>query len=115
MIASRLLPFALIILCTAGPLAAQELARSLNPLAALDQASIMAFVEQPLFEPSRRPPVVRAALRLRQLIGAHSRREAALAPPSGLVESTRSSSRSSTATTLARPRRYAPGIVLVAG
>ncbi len=58
MIASRLLPFALMILCTAGPLAAQELARSLNPLAALDQASIKAFVEQPLFEPSRRPPVV---------------------------------------------------------
>ena len=37
-------------------------ASPLNPLAALDKASLKGFVERPLFEPSRRPPVVAAPL-----------------------------------------------------
>ena len=57
MIASRLLSLAMV-LCVGGPLAAQELVRSPNPLAALAPATLKAFVEQPLFEPSRRPPAV---------------------------------------------------------
>lgn len=32
-------------------------AASLNPLATLDEATLRGFVQQPLFEPSRRPPV----------------------------------------------------------
>ena len=55
---SRLLPLAAVILSTTGLLAAQEAIRSPNPLAALDPATLRAFVDQPLFEPSRRPPVV---------------------------------------------------------
>ena len=58
MIASRLSALAALILCTNGPLLAQEQVRSANPLASLDQATLKAFVEQPLFEPSRRQPVV---------------------------------------------------------
>ena len=58
MIASRLLALAAVILCTTGQLVAQEQVRSPNPLASLDQATLKAFVEQPLFELSRRQPVV---------------------------------------------------------
>ena len=37
---------------------AQEPSRSVNPLAALDKATLKGFVEQPLFEPSRQRPVI---------------------------------------------------------
>ncbi len=58
MIASRLATLAAAILSTTGQLAAQEAIRSPNPLATLDEATLKAFVEQPLFELSRRPPLV---------------------------------------------------------
>ncbi len=37
-------------------------ARSLNPLASIDRATVKGFVEKPLFEPSRRPPAALAPL-----------------------------------------------------
>ena len=55
---SRLLPWALALLFSAAPARAQDAARSLNPLAALDKSTLNGFVEQPLFEPSRHRPVV---------------------------------------------------------
>ena len=57
MIASRPLTLAAVILSTIGQLAAQEAVRSPNPLATLDEATLKAFVEKPLFEHSRRPLV----------------------------------------------------------
>ena len=66
MTSSRLLPFAALLLLSPAastlPARAQggardEAARSLNPLAALDKATLSGFVEQPLFEPSRHRPV----------------------------------------------------------
>ncbi len=57
MISSRLLPSVALLLAAAAPAVGQE-TRSLNPLAALDKASLKAFVEQPLFVPSRRRPIV---------------------------------------------------------
>ena len=58
MIASRPLLLAAMILSTIGQLAAQEAFRSPNPLATLDEATLKAFVEKPLFEQSRKPPLV---------------------------------------------------------
>ena len=55
---SRLYPLLALLLAWALPAAAQEPSRSLNPLAAIDKATLKSFVEQPLFEPSRQRPVV---------------------------------------------------------
>lgn len=57
MMPSRLLPIVALLSCIFAA-AAQEPSRSLNPLAALGKATLKDFVEQPLFEPSRRQPVV---------------------------------------------------------
>ena len=58
MTSSRLLPLAtLMLLPSVTPVLAQDAARSPNPLAALDKATLKGFVEQPLFEPSRQRPV----------------------------------------------------------
>lgn len=58
MIASRLFAPTAMILFATGHLAAQDAVSSPNPLAALDRETLKAFVEQPLLEPSRRPPTV---------------------------------------------------------
>ena len=54
----RLLPCIALLLSSASTTLAQEPSRSSNPLASLDKALLKGFVEQPLFEPSRQPPVV---------------------------------------------------------
>ncbi len=43
-------------------LAQDEPSRSPNPLASVDEATLKGFVERPLFEPSRHPPVVAAPI-----------------------------------------------------
>ena len=60
------------VLMPAAALAQDATSRSLNPLASLDKATLKGFVEKPLFEPSRRPPVPAEPL-------------AALPPPSPAV------------------------------
>ena len=53
----RHLMLAVLLLPTAA-LAQEGPSRLLNPLAALDKTTLKGFVERPLFEPSRRPPIV---------------------------------------------------------
>ena len=55
---SRLYPMFALLPWLFGPACAQDVARSSNPLAAIDKATLRGFVEQPLFEPSRQQPVV---------------------------------------------------------
>ena len=57
----RHLILAALLLPTAA-LAQAGSSRLLNPLASLDKATLKGFVERPLFEPSRRPPVLAAPL-----------------------------------------------------
>lgn len=60
----RALRFALVLLLAvvfapaASAFAQDDAAGSLNPLASLDKSKLKDFVEQPLFEPSRHPPVI---------------------------------------------------------
>lgn len=58
MTVSRLFMLAAVILFSTGQVVAQEEVRSPNPLATIDRATLNAFVEKPLFELSRRQPVV---------------------------------------------------------
>ena len=57
----RHLILAALLLPTAA-LAQDGASRPLNPLASLDKATLKGFVERPLFEPSRRPPIPAAPL-----------------------------------------------------
>ncbi len=52
----RHLLLAALLLPTAA-LAQNETSRLLNPLASLDKTTLKGFVERPLFEPTRRPPI----------------------------------------------------------
>lgn len=60
MSASRLL-FPAVLLWSALPAVGQE-PLALNPLAGLDETTLRGFVDKPLFEPSRHPPVPPAAI-----------------------------------------------------
>ena len=57
----RHLILAALLLPTAA-LAQDGTSRVLNPLASLDKTTLKGFVERPLFEPSRRPPILAAPL-----------------------------------------------------
>ena len=57
----RRLILASLLLPTAA-LAQDGAPRPLNPLASLDKATLKGFVDRPLFEPSRRPPIPAAPL-----------------------------------------------------
>lgn len=63
MTSSHLLPsVAALLLCAVASAQAQDASRSLNPLATMDKATLKGFVDQPLFEPTRRRPAVAAPL-----------------------------------------------------
>ena len=74
---------------SAFALAQDEPSRSPNPLASLDKATLRDFVEKPLFEPSRHPPVIAAPI-----VAVPSRSPMVEQPPSlrliGIVEGSRS-------------------------
>ncbi len=57
----RLLPVAVLLVSTFA-FAQDESSRVLNPLASVEKAMLKGFVEKPLFEPSRHPPVIAAPL-----------------------------------------------------
>ena len=58
MASSRFSPFVVLLLSTTMPGKAMETTPSSNPLAALDEGSLSSFLERPLFEVSRRRPIV---------------------------------------------------------